>query len=603
MASKIQGRDFDAPITPYVFNGDDYNTLRVHVDFNTGGYWQGGAFQVTLTPEKIERKDGYATRGFRITGTRDPLGSWVVITIEQAPRNSQKRIDKMYQNLTAPTRKEQIAQLFDQRRWELLEDYVKEVALTGAFSGTITNGEATAAETKEQGNQQESSTPKTETTMKAINIETATAQEFVGKTIIVGEHIATITIKSADGNTMQGEFLKEGTTPMNIPVNIDTLRLQVKSGAWRIEGMEPIADVEDVEEVEDIDLEGEDGANTRRTEPETEETQTEGEETETEEEETEAEETMSEETEAGNTDGDAKEDDPVLKQYKASKGKNPDATILFRNGDFYVVLCEDAKVVSKEIGRPVLTQDGIEMCIFPHTDLSEVMPKLVRAGLRIAIEDLPQGEKKAEAPKAKAKPAAQPKTARPKVQSRKAKVEEPEADAQEEVSVEENVEPMNEPAADDPSATTEPRTNEPLHIEQYTERACVLLGTTTHTQRVKLKALANYQTLKQGELSGQSGWVFPTKRRAKVEKALDLGVETAEHTEAVAQDNGVPHVIEYSSKGIIVAGDTSLIEPVLDSLGGQRRAFLRGGKAYNGIVLHARHKETVKRILDLAYTA
>ena len=441
--------------------------------------------------------------------------------------------------------------------------------------------------------------------MKAINIETATAQEFVGKTIIVGEHIATITIKSADGNTMQGEFLKEGTTPMNIPVNIDTLRLQVKSGAWSIEGMEPIADVEDVEEVEDIDLEGEDGANTRHTEPEAEETQTEGEETETEEKETEAEETMSEETEAGDTDGDAKEDDPVLKQYRASKGKNPDAIILFRNGDFYVVLCEDAKVVSKEIGRPVMTQDGIEMCIFPHTDLSEVMPKLVRAGLRIAIEDLPQGEKKAEAPKAKAKPAAQPKAARPKVQPRKAKVEEPEADVTE-VAVEEEVEPMEEPAATEQATATEQaesRTNEPLHIVQYTERACVLLGTTTHAQRVKLKALANYQTLKQGELAGQGGWVFPTKRRAKVEKALNLGEETTEQAEAVAQDNGVPHIIEYSSKGIIVAGDTSLIEPVLESLGGQRRAFLRGGKAYNGIVLHARHKDTVKRILDLAYTA
>lgn len=615
MASKINGLDFDAPITPYTFEGNDYNTLRVHVDYDNNGYWKGGAFYVSLTPEKIERSSGgFATRCFRITGTRDPLGSWIRITIEEAPRNSQKRICKIFENLTNPTRKEQIAWLFDQRRWETLQAYVKEVALTGVFSGEINYSEAPAAEAQEQGaTNQESSTPNNnETTMGTKNINTMAAAEFVGKTIIVGEGIATIIIKSASGDVLQGEFQKEGVPSMAMPIPLEQLRKQVENGAWSIEGVEKpsetVTEDVDVEEVEDIDLEEEPTADEQPT----------------------AEEPIADETEQPTA---AEEDDPVLQQWREAKKKSPNAIILMRSGDVYVTLMEDAEKVNGVAGIAMRVEGNVTMGVFAASELDTILPQVIQAGHRVNIVDLSQPQKTTakrgeteEQPKpAVEQPTAgQPKDAKPKVAPRRAKAE-PDAEseqpaADEQPATEDSV-PSGSPARDEQPAaeqskaapkkpkaepTSEQPTTaakEPLHIEVYSERACILLGTTTHAQRVILKGLANYQTLKQGEYAGQGAWVFPTKRRAKVEKALNLGGQNAEHTESVTQDNGVPHIVKYSEKGIIVAGDTRLIEPVLESLGGQRRAFLRGGKAYSGIVLHARHKETVRRILDLAYTA
>jgi DNA mismatch repair protein MutS len=83
---------------------------------------------------------------------------------------------------------------------------------------------------------------------------------------------------------------------------------------------------------------------------------------------------------------------PLMKQYNQIKAKHPQALLLFRVGDFYETFGEDAIVASKVLGI-VLTKRGagssseIELAGFPHHSLDSYLPKLVRAGHRVAICD------------------------------------------------------------------------------------------------------------------------------------------------------------------------------------------------------------------------
>lgn len=83
---------------------------------------------------------------------------------------------------------------------------------------------------------------------------------------------------------------------------------------------------------------------------------------------------------------------PLMKQYNAIKKKHPQAMLLFRVGDFYETFGEDAITASKILGI-VLTKRGagsaseIELAGFPHHSMDTYLPKLVRAGQRVAICD------------------------------------------------------------------------------------------------------------------------------------------------------------------------------------------------------------------------
>jgi len=83
---------------------------------------------------------------------------------------------------------------------------------------------------------------------------------------------------------------------------------------------------------------------------------------------------------------------PLMKQYNNIKAKYPDALLLFRVGDFYETFGEDAINTSKALGI-VLTKrrNGaaayVELAGFPHHSLDSYLPKLVRAGYRVAICD------------------------------------------------------------------------------------------------------------------------------------------------------------------------------------------------------------------------
>ncbi|MDW8330417.1 MAG: DNA mismatch repair protein MutS [Cyclobacteriaceae bacterium] len=83
---------------------------------------------------------------------------------------------------------------------------------------------------------------------------------------------------------------------------------------------------------------------------------------------------------------------PLMKQYNAIKAKYPGALLLFRVGDFYETFGEDA-VITARVLDIVLTKRGngsaseVELAGFPHHALDTYLPRLVRAGYRVAICD------------------------------------------------------------------------------------------------------------------------------------------------------------------------------------------------------------------------
>ncbi len=83
---------------------------------------------------------------------------------------------------------------------------------------------------------------------------------------------------------------------------------------------------------------------------------------------------------------------PLMKQYNAIKAKHPDALLLFRVGDFYETFGEDAIKTAQVLGI-VLTKrrngaaSFVELAGFPHHAIDTYLPKLVRAGYRVAICD------------------------------------------------------------------------------------------------------------------------------------------------------------------------------------------------------------------------
>lgn len=84
----------------------------------------------------------------------------------------------------------------------------------------------------------------------------------------------------------------------------------------------------------------------------------------------------------------AQVNNPMMKQFKQLKEKRPDALLLFRCGDFYECYEDDAKDVAEVLGITLTKSgDGVQMAGFPHHALDQYLPKLVRAGKRVAICD------------------------------------------------------------------------------------------------------------------------------------------------------------------------------------------------------------------------
>ncbi|GAB6011058.1 DNA mismatch repair protein MutS [Viscerimonas tarda] len=77
----------------------------------------------------------------------------------------------------------------------------------------------------------------------------------------------------------------------------------------------------------------------------------------------------------------------MMKQYVEIKAKHPDAILLFRVGDFYETFSHDAIIAAEILGITLTRRADVELAGFPHHALDTYLPKLVRAGKRVAICD------------------------------------------------------------------------------------------------------------------------------------------------------------------------------------------------------------------------
>ena len=90
---------------------------------------------------------------------------------------------------------------------------------------------------------------------------------------------------------------------------------------------------------------------------------------------------------------------PMMRQFFSMKNQHPDALLLFRCGDFYETYCDDAVEASRILGITLTRRNngasaGAEMAGFPHHALDTYLPKLIRAGKRVAICDQLEDPKK-----------------------------------------------------------------------------------------------------------------------------------------------------------------------------------------------------------------
>lgn len=91
---------------------------------------------------------------------------------------------------------------------------------------------------------------------------------------------------------------------------------------------------------------------------------------------------------------------PMMRQFFEMKSKHPEALLLFRCGDFYETYCEDAIEASKVLGITLTRRNNggntgtMEMAGFPHHALDTYLPKLIRAGKRVAVCDQLEDPKK-----------------------------------------------------------------------------------------------------------------------------------------------------------------------------------------------------------------
>lgn len=111
---------------------------------------------------------------------------------------------------------------------------------------------------------------------------------------------------------------------------------------------------------------------------------------------------LEKESESEDSDSDTVKEDKratFRRQFEEFKEKHPDALLLFRCGDFYETYENDAQIASEVLGITLTlnTRDKRKMAGFPHHALDSYLPKLIRAGQRVAICD------QLEAPKASKK--------------------------------------------------------------------------------------------------------------------------------------------------------------------------------------------------------
>jgi hypothetical protein len=225
MASKISGQTMYLPVTPYKVDGvsDEYNELSVRADYDD----RRKHFYVSLHP-------GWgcgSIHGCMILGNNDPMTATTWVIIENSPRNSQKKLDEMYERLLQA--KDIIVALFDHREWEKLKNAIINVCRVGYTDAFREQAEKFISENKATANNDNNDNLNNSETM-ATNAKGA---DLIGKTIVVNGSNVKYVIKSVDGDKLMTDFIM-GDRTMPCPVPMSQVESMVEAGKWTIESEE-----------------------------------------------------------------------------------------------------------------------------------------------------------------------------------------------------------------------------------------------------------------------------------------------------------------------------------------------------------------------------
>lgn len=660
MASKIQSYYLYVPIKPYKLDGinDEFNEVSVTVSYDDRHH----QFDVTMHA-------GYGNgrwHGYTLYDGRGWLTDTQWVTVKDAPRNSQKTINQMGANLELA--KDDIAWLFNERKFEELKQLVKDVALygytamieermksikneamvtvqveagrkaeaqvvvkqvdvMGLMGALSTKGEAKlsdyATPVEVNDNQDEPiqnsqiTIQNSETTMEANNMKAA---DLIGKTIIVGENIATITIKSSDGDKLQGEFKKAGgTMGMQLPITLENLRQQIAAGAWRLDepAVEPTdtAATEPDEEVEFTEYE--DVTDEPSGEPE------------------------------GDARGEAAEDDPFVKLYRFCKVAKPEHIVLFKLDGIFCAIMDDAPIVGEACCTRLSEKNGYTFVLFKAEELSTVMPKLLRQGKQVSVVDAPKDETLPAKPEPKRPMTATERIVVARVPRPGEKADEPKPKARVQpkaVKVEEEPEaaPHNNVIAlsrdNEVEAPTEDVT--PTADDTATLPDWLVIGAKVMTKgRYMLNSKGRREWVDGEEMTVteiSDKWVRLNRREdgtivssqsIAIDKAAEnmTPVEEAAAEDVVVQPSGepegnarervapkrpsectldakkcAPYIIDQGGACIYVGGNTEKLEGILYLMWGRKRAYQEGENKYSGVQVSRKHKKMLEAILKIA---
>ena len=281
-----------------------------------------------------------------------------------------------------------------------------------------------------------------------------------------------------------------------------------------------------------------------------------------------------------------------LAQYADIKKKHPDAVLLFRVGDFYEMYHEDAKVGADILGITLTMRHGVGMATFPHHAIDTYLPKLVRAGKRVAICDLLEDPKSKIKNGTKVNEVVSPAPANEPTQ-------EPVCETPTETPTEA---PTVTPATEAPA---EPKviaigtevcvkgdtTKEVWRVEMMSEQRAILKGVYNPSHRRVEKRENLYVAGTTEEPATVSGERVAVSEEPVCEPTTEAPADVQPETvtpEAVAI--GAVYVCSYSEKAILVFGDTKKYRKALKKYG----TWIA---KYEGWCLSKKRMDYVKRVV------
>ena len=219
MASKISGQTMYLPIVPYKVDdspGEEFNELSVTVNFDS----HRKHFYVAI---HAGWKSSWGGHGCIIMGDDDPLTAPKYVAVKDSPKNSQKTINEMFDNLQAA--KCDIAWLFDQRDWTRLYAAVRNIALNGYVDQYREQMKALIEETN--NNQNSSTNNKEDKTMK-LNLSNNNNETKNAAKQQVTNNASEPIVKQVDVMGLMGALSRDGHAKLSDHVIEDAEAVEVK---------------------------------------------------------------------------------------------------------------------------------------------------------------------------------------------------------------------------------------------------------------------------------------------------------------------------------------------------------------------------------------